>query len=202
MTECAPVVLMTPMDNKRYSSTGFLTSHTEGKIVPLDGKHFKGLGPNQTGELCVRGPQVMSGYLNNEEATKETLYPGGWLRTGDVAYYDDEGYFYITDRLKELIKVKGFQVPPAELEAILRQHPKILESAVFGIPHAVSGEVPRALVVLRPDVQATAEEIYNFVAEKVAVYKNLEGGIIFTNEIPKNPTGKILRKVLKEKYSS
>lgn len=202
MTEASPVVLLTPYDNTRYGSTGFLTSHTEGKIVPLDGKDLKGLGPNQTGEMCVRGPQVMSGYLNNEEATKETFFPGGWLRTGDVAYYDDDGYFYITDRMKELIKVKGFQVPPAELEAILRDHPKILEAAVFGIPHPLNGESPRALVVLRPNMEATEEEIYNYVAEKVAVYKKLDGGIIFATEIPKNPTGKILRKVLKEKYSS
>ncbi|TMW53028.1 hypothetical protein DOY81_001891, partial [Sarcophaga bullata] len=202
MTEASPVVLLTHYGNTRYGSTGFLTSHTEGKIVSLDGKDLKGLGPNQTGEMCVRGPQVMSGYLNNEEATKETFFPGGWLRTGDVAYYDDEGYFYITDRMKELIKVKGFQVPPAELEAILRDHPKILEAAVFGIPHPLNGEVPRALVVLRPNMEATEEEIYNYVAEKVAVYKKLDGGIIFATEIPKNPTGKILRKVLKEKYSS
>ncbi|XP_046801906.1 luciferin 4-monooxygenase-like [Lucilia cuprina] len=202
MTEASPVVLMTSADNTRYASTGFPTPHTEAKIVPIDSQDHKGLGPNQTGELCVRGPQVMKGYLNNEEATNETFYPGGWLRTGDVAYYDDEGYFYITDRMKELIKVKGFQVPPAELEAILRDHPKILEAAVFGIPHPINGEAPRALVVLRENMQATEEEIYNFVAEKVAVYKKLEGGIIFVNEVPKNPTGKILRKVLKEKYSS
>ncbi|XP_037812191.1 probable 4-coumarate--CoA ligase 3 [Lucilia sericata] len=202
MTEASPVVLMTASDNTRYASTGFPTPHTEAKIVPLDGQDHKGLGPNQTGELCVRGPQVMEGYLNNEEATRDTFYPGGWLRTGDVAYYDDEGYFYITDRMKELIKVKGFQVPPAELEAILRDHPKILEAAVFGIPHPINGEAPRALVVLRENMQATEEEIYNYVAEKVAVYKKLEGGIIFVDEVPKNPTGKILRKVLKEKYSS
>lgn len=202
MTEASPVVLLTAPDNTRYASTGFLTANTEGKIVPLDGKDLKGLGPNQTGELCVRGPQVMEGYLNNEEATKETFYPGRWLRTGDVAYYDEDGYFYITDRMKELIKVKGFQVPPAELEAILRDHPKILEAAVFGIPHPLNGEAPRALIVLRSGMEATEEEIYNYVAERVAVYKKLEGGIIFTSEIPKNPTGKILRKVLKEKYSS
>lgn len=202
MTEASPVVLLTPPDNTRYASTGYLTSNTEGKIVSFDDESLKGLGPNQTGELCVRGPQVMAGYLNNEEATKETFYPGGWLRTGDVAYYDDEGYFYITDRMKELIKVKGFQVPPAELEAILREHPKILEAAVFGIPHPLNGEAPRALVVLRANMEATEEEICNYVAERVAHYKKLEGGIIFASEVPKNPTGKILRKVLKEKYSS
>lgn len=202
MTESSPVALLTPEDNTRYASTGCLTSNAEAKIVPLDGGDRKGLGPNETGELCIRGPQVMAGYLNNEEATRDTFYPRGWLRTGDVAHYDEDGFFYITDRMKELIKVKGFQVPPAELEAILRDHPKILEAAVFGIPHPINGEAPRALVVLRENMEATEEEIFNYVAERVAHYKKLEGGIVFDKEVPKNPTGKILRKVLKDKYSS
>lgn len=206
MTETSPVVLFTPLTNKRYASTGFLTSNTEAKIVALDGEeNLYGLGPNQTGELCVRGPQVMKGYLNNPQATDDTFYPGNWLRTGDVAHYDDDGYFYITDRVKELIKVKGFQVPPAELEAILRHHPDILDAAVFGISHEINGEVPRALVVLRPNCESgrrAEEDIYQYVAERVAHYKKLDGGIIFVKEIPKNPTGKILRRVLKREYSS
>nr|AFQ01093.1 acyl-CoA synthetase [Glossina morsitans morsitans] len=202
MTETSPVVLLTPIGNKRYASTGFPTSNTEAKIVSFESGDLKGLGPNQTGELCVRGPQVMQGYLNNSQATDEAFYPGGWLRTGDVAHYDEDGYFYITDRMKELIKVKGFQVPPAELEAILRNHPKILDAAVFGVPHAINGEVPKALVVLRPEMKASEEEIFKYVANRVAHYKQLAGGIIFTNEVPKNPTGKILRRILKEQYST
>ncbi|BFG02828.1 probable 4-coumarate--CoA ligase 3 [Drosophila madeirensis] len=201
MTEASPVVLLTPEGNTRYASTGILPGSTESKIVPLDGGDFKGVGPRTTGELCVRGPQVMSGYLNNEEANQVTFYPGNWLRTGDVAFYDEDGYFYITDRMKELIKVKGFQVPPAELEAVLRDHPKVLEAAVFGIPHELNGEAPRAIVVLRQGQQATAEDIAAYVAERVAHYKKLEGGVIFVDEVPKNPTGKILRKDLKDKYS-
>ncbi|EDV38480.2 uncharacterized protein Dana_GF19420 [Drosophila ananassae] len=201
MTEASPVVLLTPDGNTRYASTGVLPPNTEAKIVPLDGNDSKGVGPRASGELCIRGPQVMSGYLNNEEANKVTFYPGNWLRSGDVAYYDEDGYFYITDRMKELIKVKGFQVPPAELEAVLRDHPKILEAAVFGIPHEVNGEAPRAIVVLRQGQKATAEEIAAYVAERVAHYKKLEGGVIFVDEVPKNPTGKILRRELKEKFS-
>ncbi|EDW00257.1 GH11952 [Drosophila grimshawi] len=201
MTEASPVVLMTPIGNTRLASTGVLPGSTEAKIVPIDATDRKGVGARTTGELCVRGPQVMSGYLNNKEANDVTFYPGNWLRTGDVAFFDEDGYFYITDRMKELIKVKGFQVPPAELEAVLRDHPKILEAAVFGIPHELNGEAPRAIVVLRENETATAEEIAEYVAERVAHYKKLEGGVIFVDEVPKNPTGKILRKDLKEKYS-
>ncbi|KAM8720830.1 hypothetical protein ACLKA7_006816 [Drosophila subpalustris] len=201
MTEASPVILMTPEGNTRYASTGVAPGSTECKIVPMSGEDTKGVGPRTTGELCVRGPQVMSGYLNNQEANEVTFYPGNWLRTGDVAFYDEDGYFYITDRMKELIKVKGFQVPPAELEAVLRDHPKILEAAVFGIPHELNGEAPRAIVVLRQNEKATAEEIVAYVAERVAHYKQLEGGVVFVDEVPKNPTGKILRKDLKAKYS-
>jgi len=201
MTEASPVALLTPEGNKVYASTGVLPASTEAKIVPLDGGDAKGVGPRTTGELCIRGPQVMAGYLNNEEANQVTFYPGNWLRSGDVAFYDEDGLFYITDRMKELIKVKGFQVPPAELEAVLRDHPKILEAAVFGIPHELNGEAPRAIVVLRQGEKASAEEISAYVAERVAHYKKLEGGVIFVDEVPKNPTGKILRRELKEKFS-
>ncbi|KAI8033258.1 hypothetical protein M5D96_013974 [Drosophila gunungcola] len=201
MTETSPVALLTQDGNKIYASTGVLPGSTEAKIVPLEGNDAKGVGPRTTGELCVRGPQVMSGYLNNEEANQVTFYPGNWLRSGDVAFYDEDGLFYITDRMKELIKVKGFQVPPAELEAVLRDHPKILEAAVFGIPHELNGEAPRAIVVLREGEKASAEEISAYVAERVAHYKKLEGGVIFVDEVPKNPTGKILRRELKEKFS-
>lgn len=201
MTEASPVILMTPEGNTRYASTGLLPGSTEAKIVPLEGSDTKGVGARITGELCVRGPQVMSGYLNNAEANEVTFFPGKWLRTGDVAFYDEDGFFYITDRMKELIKVKGFQVPPAELEAVLRDHPKILEASVFGIPHELNGEAPRAIVVLRQNETATAEEIAAYVAERVAHYKKLEGGVIFVEEVPKSPTGKILRRVVKEKYS-
>ncbi|XP_011183129.1 uncharacterized protein LOC105212683 [Zeugodacus cucurbitae] len=202
MTETSPLVLLVPPKNVRLASTGAPVSSTEAKIIAIASECHKGLGPNTTGEICVRGPQIMKGYLNNDEANADIFLPNGWLRTGDVGHYDEDGYFYITDRIKELIKVKGFQVPPAELEGILREHPKILEAAVIPRPDEVAGELPRAVVVLREGTKATEEEIYNYVAERVAEYKRLDGGIVFTNEIPKSLTGKILRKQVREAYTS
>lgn len=198
MTEASPVILMTPEGNTRYASTGVAPGSTECKIVPLSGDDSKGVGPRTTGELCVRGPQVMSGYLNNKEANEVTFYPGNWLRTGDVAFYDEDGYFYITDRMKELIKVKGFQVPPAELEAVLRDHPKILEAAVFGIPHELNGEAPRAIVVLRQNEVATAEEIADYVAERVAHYKKLEGVSSLSMRCPRIRRAKYCARISKK----
>lgn len=207
MTETSPVTMITPNIQENYSAIGHVVSNTEAKIVSLDNNNnLKGLGPNIPGELLVRGPQVMAGYLNNEEANKDIFRQCAdgsktWLRTGDVAYYDNDGFFFITDRMKELIKVKGFQVPPAELEECLRSHPKVLDAGVVGIPHSKHGEVPKAFVVLRPNVEATEEEIKKFVAEKKAEYKHLEGGVQFLKEIPKNPTGKILRNNLKSLHN-
>lgn len=200
LTEAAPVVLMSSRGSKEYASVGYPTPDTEAKIVNINDDRLQGLGPNETGELLVRGPQVMLGYHNNEKATKDTITSDGWLRTGDIGYYDENNRFYITDRLKELIKVKGFQVPPAELEEILRSHPAIADAAVIGIPDRCSGEIPRAYVVVK-DPSIKEKDIQNFVAEKVAEYKRLEGGVEFVTQIPKNATGKILRKELKEQFA-
>lgn len=143
----------------------------------------------------------MKGYLHNEKATKETITPDGWLRTGDIGHYDEKEMFYITDRLKELIKVKGFQVPPAELEEILRSHPDIADAAVIGIPDERSGEIPRAYVVSK-NSKISEKDVKEYVAKKVAKYKRLEGGVEFITAIPKNNTGKVLRRELKKKYES
>lgn len=202
LTESSPVVLMGIRGNKRYESCGFPASITQAKICAIGDEKYVGLGPNQTGELLVRGPQIMKGYLNNQKATEETMAPGGWLRTGDIGFYDTEGIFQITDRLKELIKVKGFQVPPAELEEILRTHPKIIDAGVVGLPHPTSGEVPRAFVVAKPGTEVTEDEIKEFIAKQVAIYKRLEGGVQFLKAIPKNATGKIMRRELKAQYCS
>lgn len=173
---------------------------TEAKIVEVSDPTFKGIGPNISGELLVRGPHVMKGYHNNPKATAETITSDGWLRTGDIGHYDENKYFYITDRLKELIKVKGFQVAPAELEGILRSHPKIADAAVIGIPDAISGELPRAYVVKHSNQEVSESEIKEFVTKHVAAYKKLSGGVEFLDSIPKNATGKIIRRALKEKY--
>ncbi|XP_014212779.1 4-coumarate--CoA ligase 1-like [Copidosoma floridanum] len=195
LTETSPVSLF-EITGKKYSSIGKPVSNCEVRLVdPITKKDVE--SPRQTGELWIRGPHVMKGYLNNQKATDETIIDG-WLLTGDIAYYDEDLDFYITDRLKELIKVKGFQVAPAELEAILREHPNIAEAGVVGIPDERCGEVPRAFVVLKNKGQTSAEEIQNFVKGKVSKFKELQGGVQFIDCLPKNASGKILRIKLKQ----
>ncbi|PSN40615.1 putative 4-coumarate--CoA ligase 3 [Blattella germanica] len=198
MTESSPVTLFAKRDAPRSKtgSCGQLVSQTQAKVVDLS--TGESLGSHQSGELWIRGPQVMLGYLNNDQATKETLDSEGWLHTGDVAYYDEDEYFYIVDRTKELIKVKGNQVSPTELENILLQMPGIADVAVVGIPDVLAGELPRAFVVRRPDATELTEEIIQkFVEPHVASYKKLAGGVRFIDIIPRNPAGKVLRHQLK-----
>lgn len=182
-----------------FGSVGEIVSNTTVKIIPADNPQGDMLGPNIPGEIYIKGPQVMQGYHNKPQETKDS-FVDGWFRTGDLAYYDKNQMFYIADRLKELIKVKGFQVAPAELEEVLRSHPDILDAAVIGVPHKNYGEAPRAYVVAKPNKQVSSDTIENYVAEKVAVYKKLNGGIAFVDAIPKNASGKIMRKQLKEEY--
>jgi len=197
MTETSPVTLVSPskMPESKAGSTGQLVRGTRAKIVSL--KTGENQPPHSSGELYVQGPQVMVGYLNNEEATKETIDAEGWLRTGDVAYYDEDGYFFIVDRTKELIKVKGNQVSPTELEGIIMQMPGVADCAVVGIPDILSGEIPRAFVVRRPGFHITENEVTNYLEPKVASYKKLAGGVRFLDVIPRNPAGKVLREELK-----
>merc|ERR1719361_1676024 len=201
MTELSPVVLMTKVSMFKAGSCGVLLPNTEAKVVSLTTGET--LGPNETGELCFRGPQVMKGYLNNEKATIETI-KSGWLHSGDIATYDEINRIYIVDRLKELIKVKGFQVPPAELEDLIRSHPLAADVAVIGIPDQIKGEIPRAYIVLKPDINDSKDEcgkqINDFVNKHVAEYKRLAGGIEFLEAIPKSAAGKILRKDLKARF--
>lgn len=196
MTELSPVTIIPPIGYTNYGSCGYPAPASQAKVVKVGDDTFTGVGPNVKGEILVRGPHVMKGYLNNEQATRETLIDNKWLRTGDIGYYDDNGEFYITDRLKELIKVKGYQVAPAELEATLRRHPAVAEAAVIGVPNDRLGEAPRGYVVLKPNATANAQDILSFTADKLAEYKQMDQ-VVIVEAIPKNPTGKILRRQLK-----
>ena len=196
MSELSPLGTITSDSNIKSGSIGPLAPSTYGKVV--DTETGRSLGPNKEGELSIKGPQVMLGYLDAPEKTAECLSEDGWLRTGDVAQYDEDGFFYITDRLKELIKVRGFQVAPAELEALLLSHPHIKDCAVIPTVDESSGELPRAYVVPKDDESPSEEDIEGWVRERVAPYKRLAGGVVFTDEIPKSGSGKILRRLLVE----
>ena len=146
----------------------------------------------------------MKGYLNNENATKETIRDGNWLYSGDIAYYDESFRFYIVDRLKELIKVKGFQVAPAELEDLIRSHADVKDVAVIGIPDKIKGEVPLAFIVTKEEnvnKELFKDRVHKFVNEHVSEYKQLGGGIRIVESIPKSASGKILRKDLKALFT-
>ncbi|MEX1279519.1 MAG: 4-coumarate--CoA ligase family protein [Acidimicrobiia bacterium] len=196
MTELSPVSHFTPPGEYREGASGKLTPNTEARIV--DPETLEDVPVGADGEIWVRGPQVMKGYLNNPEATAATITPDGWLRTGDIGHVDEDGWFFVVDRLKELIKYKGFQVPPAELEGLLLTHPAVADAAVIGIPDLEAGELPKAFVVLKPGATATGEELRYHVAEHVAHYKQLHD-VEFLDEIPKSASGKILRRVLKDR---
>ncbi len=208
MTELSPVSHCTPLDGGRrligsvapIGAAGWTVANSHSKLVdPVTGDEIdipaKGL--SDTGELWFKGPNVMAGYLGNEAATRETIDDDGWLRTGDLARVDSTGCVYIVDRLKELIKYKGYQVPPAELEALLLTHPAIADAAVIGVRDSESGEeVPKAFVVKQTDADLGEKEVMDFVAAEVAPYKKVRQ-VAFIDAIPKSASGKILRKELR-----
>jgi acyl-CoA synthetase (AMP-forming)/AMP-acid ligase II len=192
MTESSAVIATTYPGRARSGSCGQLLPGTEARIVdPITGTDVE---RGVAGELWFRGPQAFRGYLNNPAITARAITPEGWVCTGDVGYFDVDGYLYITDRLKELIKVKGFQVAPAELEALLLTHPAVLDAAVIGRSDARAGEVPVAFVVAREPIDAAA--LKEWVARRVIDYKHLHA-VIFCESIPKSPAGKILRRLLR-----
>ena len=180
-------------------SVGIMLPNQTAKFMSAEEKEAP---TGQAGELWVKGPNVFQGYLNNPEGTANSLTPDGYFKTGDVGYLDGKGNFFITDRVKELIKYKGFQVPPAELEGKLQAHPKVGDVAVIGVyDERQASEVPRAYVVVKgagKQDPATAREIETWMEGEVANHKRLRGGVRFVKEVPKSPTGKILRRVLKE----
>lgn len=195
LTETSPVTHSSPAPPKtiKFGSVGVPAPNTECKIIDLATGEAVGFG--ERGEVCVRGPQVMKGYLNNPEATAQTIDPEGWLHTGDIGYADEDGHFFIVDRAKELIKYKGLQVAPAELEAVLLTHPCVADAAVIPCPDDEAGEVPKAILVLKH--AAEPETIMEFVAERVAPHKKIRY-VEFVEAIPKSPSGKILRRLLVE----
>ncbi len=207
MTELSPVSHITPLDGGQrlvgtvapMGAVGWTAANSASKLVDSETGDEIGIpaeGFSQTGELWFKGPNVMAGYLGNEKATKETI-DDGWLRTGDLARVDATGCVYIVDRLKELIKYKGYQVPPAELEAVLLSHPDIADAAVIGVIDAESGEeVPKAFVVKQSGAELTEAKVMDFVAGEVAPYKKVRQ-VEFIDAIPKSTSGKILRKDLR-----
>ncbi len=198
MTELSPVTnvdfaephLATP------GSVGPALADTEERVVDLETGETN-LPPGEVGELLVRGPQVMKGYYQNAAATAETITGDGWLRTGDIVRSNEAGSIWVLDRKKELIKYKGFQVPPAELEGLLLEHPAVADAAVIGKLDEESGEIPKAFVVRRQGVEVSGDDIMAFVAGKVATFKRVRE-VEFTEAIPKNASGKILRRTLIE----
>jgi acyl-CoA synthetase (AMP-forming)/AMP-acid ligase II len=197
LTESSPTTHVTPIRKIKKGSIGLPLSLTEDKIVdPETGDELRA---REIGELWVRGPQVMKGYYNNPEATVQTV-TNGWLRTGDLAWKDEEGYVFIVDRLKEVIKCKGFQVPPAEIENVLVSHPDIKDAAVIGEPHPEYGEVPVAYVVLQDKASLSPEAIIEYAAQGLAKYKRL-ARVVFTETIPRSASGKVLRRLLKNSPS-
>ncbi|KAJ1428454.1 AMP-dependent synthetase/ligase [Sesbania bispinosa] len=205
MTEAGPVLTMSlafakePMDVKP-GACGTVVRNAEMKIV--DPETGNSLPRNQPGEICIRGDQIMKGYLNDPEATKRTIDKEGWLHTGDIGYIDDDDELFIVDRLKELIKYKGFQVAPAELEALLLSHPKISDAAVVPMKDEAAGEVPVAFVVRsNGHTDVTEDEIKQFISKQVVFYKRINR-VFFIDAIPKSPSGKILRKDLRAKLAA
>ncbi|MEO8380867.1 MAG: AMP-binding protein [Acidobacteriota bacterium] len=191
LTETSPVTHAVRLEGNDTSGVGLPLPNTETKVV--DTETGAELGPGEEGEICVRGPQVMKGYLNRPEATAAMLRADGWLHTGDIGYANEEGSFFIVDRLKELIKYKGLQVAPAELEAVLLGHPGVVDAAVIPQRDEEAGEVPKAFVVLKEGV--TTDEICLYVSGRVAPHKRLRA-IEVIDQIPKSASGKILRRVL------
>jgi long-chain acyl-CoA synthetase len=199
LTEASPVTHCNPVDKTmrtvRIGSIGLPLPDTDARIVDVETGE-KTLEPGATGELAIKGPQVMRGYWRDPEETALVLR-GGWLLTGDIARMDRDGYFYITDRKKDLIKYKDYSVYPRELEDVLYEHPAVKLCAVVGKLSPVVGEVPKAFIVLKEGTRAAAEEIMAFVKEKVAPYKAVRE-IEFRHELPISGAGKVLRRALQE----
>ena len=193
LTETSPTTNLNPLNRPKLDSVGPPVSDTKEKVVSTE--TGKELSTGEIGELLIQGPKVMLGYWNQPEATANALTEDGWLRTGDICSFDEDGYVYVVDRKKDAINYKGYEVAPAELEAVLRQHPCVMDAAVIGKSDPVAGQVPKAFVVARPGQRATKSDIMQFVENWVAPHKRIRE-VEFVWEIPKTATGEILRREL------
>ncbi|KAK1289951.1 4-coumarate--CoA ligase-like 7 [Acorus calamus] len=193
-TEAGGIARMRREDEcENYESVGKLSENLEAKIAdPVTGEP---VGVGQQGELWLRGPPIMKGYIDDDDANASTFTSNGWLKTGDLCRFDENGYLYVVDRIKELIKYKAYQVPPMELELILRSLPQISDAAVIPYPHEEAGQIPMACVVRRPGCHIDEATVMDFVAGQVAPYKKIRR-VAFVDSIPKSPTGKVLRREL------
>ncbi|XP_049877771.1 uncharacterized protein LOC126374996 isoform X2 [Pectinophora gossypiella] len=204
LTEVTMACCVDLTDKGKEGSCGTPAPGMQIKVIDIESG--KRLGPRKEGELWIKSPLRMKGYLGDKASSDALIDAEGYVRTGDIGYYDEEGFFYIVDRLKELIKYKGFQVAPAELEALLLQHKGVADCGVVGLPDETAGELPLAFVVPQPGHKPSEDELVKYVASKVSPAKHLRGGVIFINEIPKNASGKILRRelraMLKQKQKS
>jgi len=202
MTELSPVSHAMPASRHDIpvSSVGAMLPNQVCKLIDTEtGEEITEIGEDgmtRPGELLVKGPNVMVGYLNQPEATAEILDADGFLHTGDIAVYHEGEYFSIVDRVKELIKYKGYQIAPAELEALLLSHPKVMDAAVIGVLDEDKQEIPKAFIVAAPDSGLTEADVMSFVAEHVAPHKKVRR-VEFIEAIPKSSSGKILRKDLR-----
>ena len=201
MTESCSCITATAPEHYDYKyghTVGTICASTEVKVIDLDGKE---LGRNEPGEILTRGPQIVMGYLNNPKATEDTFDQEGWLHTGDQGIIDEMGMLTITDRIKEMIKVKGIGVAPAELEDLLLGHPKVEDCAVLGLKDDYSGELPKAFVVLKSGTEkgeGVRKELQEYVKQRKERNKWITGGVDFVDVIPKSASGKILRRMLRD----
>uniref|UniRef100_T1HAQ2 Uncharacterized protein n=2 Tax=Rhodnius prolixus TaxID=13249 RepID=T1HAQ2_RHOPR len=193
MTEVG-IISSSKVGFNKVGATGLLAKGCKCKIENLE--TGDPLGPGKKGEICVKVPYVMKGYVNNPEATAALFDKDGWVHTGDIGYYDEEGYLFVIDRIKELIKYKSYHISPTELEDILRKHPAVKEAVVVGVPHPTDGDHAVAFVVSNKPV--SEHELVQYVAERVTETKQLRGGVRFVQEIPYTPTGKPKRKTLRD----
>jgi long-chain acyl-CoA synthetase len=194
LTECSPFACYNHDFNHKFGSVGTPVENFEIKIVDENDQEMP-LG--HWGEICIRGPGVMQGYWNKPEETAHALR-NGWLHSGDIGSMDDEGYVFIVDRVKDMINVAGLKIWPAEVEQFLYRHPAVMEVAVYGVPHPEKGEIVKAAIVLKEGAQATAEEINDHCRKHLAVYK-VPSVFEFVGELPKSATGKILKRILRDK---